>query len=70
MSCVLSQFFEYEDKRKTKYRLKSYALDDKFHLDMKQRLVSGWQHEIKMNFSVAEAKVLKKQLEEFIAQNT
>lgn len=70
MSCVLSQLFEYEDERKTEYRLKSYALDDKFHLDMKQRLVSGWHHEIRMNFSVAEAKILKKQLEEFIAQNT
>lgn len=69
MTCVLSQLFEYEDKIKTKYRLKSYGLDDKFHLDMKERLMSGWSHEIRMNFSVAEAKILKKQLEEFITQN-
>jgi hypothetical protein len=70
MSVVLTQLFDHKDERNTEYRLKSYALDDKFYLHMKQHLECGWGHEMRMDFSVAEAKALKKQLEEFISQNT
>lgn len=69
MSCVLSKLFNHK-VRNDEYQLKSYALDDKFYLDMKQyNTCCGWQTAIGMDFSVAEAKVLRKQLEEFISQN-
>lgn len=70
MSCVLSKLFSHTDERHTEYKLKSYALDDKFYLEMQEyQTIHGWRTGINMNFSVAEAKVLKKQLEEFIAHN-
>ena len=37
MSVVLTELFDHKDKRNTEYRLKSYALDDRFYLHMKQR---------------------------------
>ena len=70
MSVVLSQLFNHKDKRDIEYELKSYALDDKFYLQMKQYSVYSGFQSIKMDFSVSEAKVLKRQLEEFIAQNS
>lgn len=71
MSCVLSQLFNHKDGRSNEYQLKSYALDDKFYLHMDQyNACTGWYTSINMNFSVAEAKILKRQLAEFIAQNT
>ena len=70
MSMVCSQLFNHEDKMNIEYTLKSYALDDKFYLDMYRFSVMGGANAINMNFSVEEAKTLKKQLEEFIAQNT
>jgi len=71
MSVVLSQIFDHKGERNDEYQLKSYALDDKFYLDMYQyNSYSGWNTSIKMDFSVEEAKILKRQLEEFIAQNT
>ena len=69
MSVVCSELFKHEDKRNIEYTLKSYALDDRFYLDMKQFSVLGGVQRIGMDFSVAEAKILKRQLEEFIAQN-
>ena len=70
MSCVLSQLFSHTDERHTEHKLKSYALDDKFYLEMQEhQTIHGWRTGINMSFSVTEAKVLKKQLEEFIAQN-
>ena len=69
MSCVLTKLFSYK-VRNDEYQLKSYALDDRFYLDMKKyNTVSCWRNDVKMDFSVAQAKVLKGQLEEFIAQN-
>ena len=70
MSVVLSQLFNRKDERNVEYQLKSYALDDKFYLHMKRHSVLGGAQSICMDFSVAEAKTLKKQLEEFISQNS
>lgn len=70
MSVVVSKIFKHKDKRDVEYTLKSYALDDKFSLDMYRFSVMGGANAIRMDFSVEEAKTLKKQLEEFIAQNT
>lgn len=69
MSVVISQFFNHK-KGNDEYQLKSYGLDDKFYLNMESyNTVSGWRNKVYMDFSVAEAKILKKQLEEFIEQN-
>ena len=70
MSVVLTELFNYTDKRNVEYQLKSYALDDRFYLHMKQFSVMGGATSVRMDFSVEEAKTLKKQLEEFIAQNS
>ena len=70
MSVVVSKLFKHKDERDVEYTLKSYALDDKFYLDMYCFSVMGGANAIAMGFSVEEAKTLKKQLEEFIAQNT
>lgn len=70
MSVVCSQLFKHKDKMNIEYTLKSYALDDKFYLKMNQFSVLGGAVGVCMDFSVTEAKVLKKQLEEFILQNT
>ncbi len=70
MSVVLTELFNHTDKRNVEYQLKSYALDDRFYLHMKQFSVMGGATSVRMDFSVTEAKTLKKQLEEFIAQNT
>lgn len=70
MSVVCTELFCHTDKRNVEYQLKSYALDDKFYLHMKQFSIMGGATNVCMDFSVAEAKILKKQLEEFIAQNT
>ena len=69
MSVVVSKIFKHKDKRDVEYTLKSYALDDKFSLDMYCFSVMTGANAIRMDFSVEEAKTLKKQLEEFIAQN-
>lgn len=69
MSCVLSELFNHRDSRGVEYQLKSYALDDKFYLRMEQHSVCGGVKFISMNFSVAEASTIKKQLEEFLEQN-
>ena len=70
MSVVVSKLFKHKDKRDVEYTLKSYALDDRFYLDMYCFSVLGGAKAIGMDFSVTEAKILKKQLEEFIAQNS
>lgn len=69
MSCVLSQFFNYIDERNIKYTLKSYAINDRFHLDIHKFSTLGGSQSVHMDLSVGEANILKKQLEEFIAQN-
>lgn len=69
MSVVCTELFNHTDERNVKRQLKSYALDDKFYLHMKQFSVMGGATSVHMDFSVAEAKILKKQLEEFISQN-
>lgn len=70
MSCVLSELFNHKDSRGVEYQLKSYALDDKFYLRMTQFSLCGGAQCISMDFSVAEALTIKKQLEEFIEQNS
>ena len=70
MSCVLSELFNHKDSRGVEYQLKSYALDDKFYLRMEQHSVCEGVKFISMNFSVSEASTIKKQLEEFLEQNT
>ena len=69
MSVVCTELFNHTDERNVEYKLKSYALDDRFYLHMNQFSVMGGSTSVRMDFSVAEAKVLKKQLEEFISQN-
>lgn len=69
MSVVCSEIFKHTDKRNIEYTLKSYSLDDKFHLDMNRFSVICGSVSVCMDFSVTEAKILKRQLEEFIAQN-
>ena len=69
MSCVLSELFNHKDSRGVEYQLKSYALDDRFYLDMKRLSVCGGVQCISMDFSVDEALTIKKQLEEFLEQN-
>ena len=70
MSCVLSELFNHKDSRGVEYQLKSYALDDKFYLRMEQFSVLGGVQRISMDFSVDGALTIKKQLEEFIEQNS
>lgn len=70
MSCVLSEVFNHKNSRGVEYQLKSYALDDRFYLRMEQHGVCGGTQYIIMNFSIEEARVIQKQLEEFIIQNT
>jgi hypothetical protein len=69
MSVVLTELFNHTDELNVEYQLKSYALDDRFYLHMKRFSVMGGATTVRMDFSVVEAKVLKKQLEEFISQN-
>lgn len=70
MSVVVSKVFNHK-VRNDEYQLRSYALDERFYLDMKSyNTVCGWRNHVQMDFSVDEAKILKKQLEEFITQNT
>ena len=68
MSFVLSRIFNHQDERGIERRLKSYAVDDKFHLEMKQYGKYGGMQSISMEFSVSEAKELRMQLTEFVAQ--
>ena len=69
MNVVCSETFKYIDDRNIEYRLKSYALDDMFYLDMNRFSAMGGSTTINVAMSVAEAQVLKKQLEEFIMLN-
>lgn len=69
MSCVLSEQFNHKDSRGVEYQLKSCALDDKFYLRMARFSAHGGVQRISMDFSVDEALIIKKQLEEFIYQN-
>ena len=69
MSVVCTEIFKHEDERHREHRLKSYAIDDKFYLDMQEFSVIMGVSRADITLSVAEAKILKKQLEEFIAQN-
>ena len=69
MSCVLSEIFNHKDSRGAECKLKSYALDDRFYLDMRRHSVCGGFQCVSMGFSVDEALTIKKQLEEFIEQN-
>lgn len=68
MSFVLSRFFNHKDDRGIEKQLKSYAVDDKFHLQMTQHGKYGGTTWISMEFSVTEAMDLRAQLTEFIAQ--
>ena len=70
MSCVLSELFNHKDSRGVEYQLKSYALDDRFYLDMERYSMCGGVQCVYMDFSVDEALTIKKQLEEFIEQNS
>lgn len=70
MSYVLSEIFNHKDSRGVGYQLKSYALDDKFYLKMEQHRVCGGVQCVSMGFSVDEALTIKKQLEEFLEQNS
>ena len=70
MSCVLSEIFNHKDSRGVEYQLKSYALDDRFYLDMRRHSMCGGVQCVYMCFSVDEALTIKKQLEEFIEQNS
>lgn len=69
MSVICSEIFKHTDERNIEYKLKSYALDNRFYLHMNKFSVMGGSVSVHMDFSVAEAKILKKQLEEFITQN-
>ena len=69
MSVVCTELFNHKDKRNIEHRLKSYALDDKFYLHMEEFSVMGGVNRTGIELSATEAKTLKKQLEEFIAQN-
>ena len=70
MSCVLSKIFNHKDSRGAECKLKSYALDDRFYLDMERYSMRGGVQCVYMDFSVDEALTIKKQLEEFIEQNS
>lgn len=70
MSCVLSEIFNHKDSRGAECKLKSYALDDRFYLDMERFSMRGGAQCVYMDFSVDEALTIKKQLEEFIEQNS
>ena len=69
MSVVCSEILCHTDTRNVEHKLKSYALDDRFYLEMNRFSVMGGSVGVRMNFSVDEAKILKRQLEEFIKQN-
>ena len=70
MSCVLSEIFNHKDSRGAECKLKSYALNDRFYLDMTRHSAYGGVQCVYMDFSVDEALTIKKQLEEFIKQNS
>lgn len=68
MSCVTSKFIE-NKQGNSEYKMKSYAIDDTFHIDITRlNLYERTQH-MHMNLSVAEAGILKEQLEQFIRMN-
>lgn len=69
MSFVLSRFFTHYNRDKgTTDILKSYAIDNKFHLEMKHQGKFGGTQSVNMEFSVTEAMDLRAQITEFIAQ--
>ena len=68
MSFVLTRIFNHKDERGVERQLKSYAVDDKLHLEMTQWGRYGGKQSISMEFSVTEAMDLRAQLTEFIAQ--
>lgn len=80
MSVVTSEFFKREKQQRSQddfgedytYSiqdiLKTYALDDKFHLELSHYSMYHTFNSITLN--VSEAKKLKKQLEEFISLNS
>jgi hypothetical protein len=70
MSVVCTEVFKHVNARNVENVLKSYALDDKFYFRMEEFSVMGGVNRTGIELSVAEAKIVKKQLEEFIAQNT
>ena len=70
MSYVLSEIFNHKDSRGVGHQLKSSALNNKFYLKMEQHGACGGVQRIGMGFSVDEALTIKKQLEEFIEQNS
>lgn len=83
MSCVVSEVFEHKKKQmgtdyetdcdfsyNTSQELKTYGLDDKFHVEGTYYSAMQGTVRTSIQLSVSEAKRLKRQLEEFIFQNS
>lgn len=68
MSCVTSKFIE-NKQGNSEYKMKSYAIDDTFHIDITRENLYERTQQMRMNLSVSEAMVLKDQLEQFIRMN-
>ena len=68
MSCVTSKFIE-NKQGNSEYKMKSYAIDDTFHIDITRLNLYERTQQIHMKLSVADAGVLKEQLEQFIRMN-
>lgn len=68
MSCVTAKFIE-NKQGNSEYKMKSYAIDDTFHIYIERHNLYEHMQRIHMNLSVSEAEVLKNQLEQFIRMN-
>lgn len=68
MSCVTSKFIE-NKQGNSEYKMKSYAIDDTFHIDIERQNLYERTQRMYMSLSVSEAIVLKDQLEQFIRMN-
>lgn len=68
MSCVTSKFIE-NKQGNSEYKMKSYAIDDIFHIDITRENLYERTQNMYMKLSVEEAVILRDQLEQFIRMN-
>ena len=68
MSCVTSKFIN-NKRGNSEYKMKSYAIDNVFTIDIERWNRFEYTQRLVMKLSVSEANILKEQLEQFIRMN-
>lgn len=68
MSCVVSKYF-HNEVGNSKYEMKSYAIDNTFHIELERWNKFEGTRKVLIELTPDDAKILKTQLEEFIANN-